>query len=155
MTDTDRRPFGDNELRTRADFQRAVRTLLEPFADASALRRQLAALSHPGVHYPPRVARLELVSRLLWGLAPLTAGGGAYRGWAPIRAAIIAGTDPAHPDYWGEPLDHDQRIVESAALGFALRLCPSELWEPLTAGQRARFTSWLRQAAQRQPYDNN
>src|ERR1700722_991978 len=101
MTELDRgrHPFGaPQKLRTRADFQCALLSLCEPFADAAGLERQLAAIAQPGAHYEPRVARLELVSRLLWGLAPLTAGGGFYPGWQPIREAIIAGTDPEHPD---------------------------------------------------------
>ena len=148
-------PFGAGELRTRSDFQRALLTLCEPFADAERLARQLAALARPGAHYEPRVARLELVSRLLWGLAPLAAGGGAYRGWQPIRDAITAGTDPEHPDYWGPASDYDQRIVEAAALGFGLALCPGELWAPLNIKQRANFTAWLRQAAHSRAHDNN
>ena len=141
--------------RTRADFQRALLALCEPFADADALARQLDATARPGAHYEPRVARLELVSRLLWGLAPLTAGGGVYRGWQPIRDAITAGTDPGHPHYWGAPTDLDQRIVESAAIGFGLALCPGELWEPLDGEQRARLAAWLREAAHRRAHDNN
>ena len=158
MTEIDhgRFPLGDAEqLSTRADFQRALLALCEPFADAEALNRQLAAVAQPGAHYAPRVARLELISRLLWGLAPLAAGGGVYRGWQPIRDAITAGTDPGHPDYWGPASDRDQRIVESAALGFGLALCPGELWDPLNAGQRTRLTTWLRQAAHSRAHDNN
>jgi hypothetical protein len=157
MTETNcgRFPFGTAELRTRADFQRALLSLCEPFADADALERQLGATAQPGAHYEPRVARLELVARLLWGLAPLAAGGGVYPGWQPIRAAITAGTDPRHPDYWGPPSDYDQRIVEAAALGFGLALCTGELWEPLSGEQRARFTTWLRQAANCRAHDNN
>ena len=154
-TDDRRFPFGGGELRTRADFQRALLTLCEPFAEPDRLERQLAAVTRPGAHYAPRVARLELVSRLLWGLAPLTAGGGFYRGWQPIRDAITAGTDPEHPDYWGQPSDYDQRIVEAAALGFGLALCPAELWEPLTTTQRTHLTRWLRQAAHSRAHDNN
>jgi hypothetical protein len=147
--------FGGNELRSRADFQRALLSLCEPFAAADGLARQLAASAQPGAHYTPRVARLELVSRLLWGLAPFAAGGGTYRGWQPIRDAITSGTDPRHPDYWGPASDYDQRIVEAAALGFGLAICPGELWEPLTSEQRNHFTAWLRQAAHCRAHDNN
>jgi len=148
-------PFGDAQMRTRADFQRALLTLCEPFADAERLDRQLARVAQPGARYEPRVARLELLSRLLWGLAPLAAGGGAYRGWQPIRDAITAGTDPEHPDYWGPPSDYDQRIVEAAALGFGLALCPGELWEPLDGKHRTHLITWLRQAAHSRAHDNN
>jgi hypothetical protein len=156
MTDTAdwRLPF-DTALCTRADFQRAVAGLCEPFAVAGSFERQLEGLGQPCADYGPRVARLELVARLLWGLAPLTVGGGEYRGWPQIRAAITAGTDPGHPGYWGRPSDRDQRIVEAAGLGFGLALCPQELWEPLEARQRARLSRWLREAASRGTFNNN
>ncbi|HWG28118.1 DUF2264 domain-containing protein [Actinospica sp.] len=141
---------------TREDFQRALLELCEPFAEADALERRLSTMTHhPAAHYAPRVARLEAVSRLLWGLAPLAAGQGEYRGWEPIRAEIAVGTDPNHPGFWGWPGEFDQRIVESAALGFALALCPQELWQPFDPAQRARFADWLRAASRARAVDNN
>jgi hypothetical protein len=151
-----RLPFAGAEPHTRADFQHALLELCEPFADPASFDRQLDALSgQPHAHYGPRVARLELVARLLWGLAPLAAGGGEYRGWPQIREAIAAGTDPEDPQYWGRPTDRDQRIVEAAGLGFGLALCPQELWDPLDATLRAHLSGWLRDAAHCRTYDNN
>lgn len=155
MRDVSRFLFGGETPRTREDFQRALLELCEPFADADALRSQLSAAKHPAAHYPPRAARLEIVSRLLWGLAPLAAGGGKYRGWQPIRDEIAAGTDPDDPGFWGWPGDFDQRIVESAALGFALALCPQELWHPFDPAQRTQFAAWLRAASRARAVDNN
>ena len=155
MNDVSRLLFGGETPRTREDFQRALLELCEPFADADALRSQLSAAKHPAAHYPPRAARLEIVSRLLWGLAPLAAGGGKYRGWQPIRDEIAAGTDPDGPGFWGWPGDFDQRIVESAALGFALALCPRELWHPFDPAQRTRIAEWLRAASRARAVDNN
>jgi hypothetical protein len=150
-----RLPFGGFQPRTREDFQQALLRLCEPFTDPEDFARQLDATSHPGAHYASRVARLELVSRLLWGLAPLAAGGGAYDGWPQIRAEIAHGTDPTDPGYWGPATERDQRIVESAALGFALALAPQEVWEPLSVQQKADFAHWLRTAASAEPVDNN
>ena len=147
--------FRGMEPRSREDFQRVLLRLCEPFADPADFARQLDAVSHPGAHYAPRVARLELLSRLLWGLAPLVAGGGSYAGWPQVRAEIVRGTDPDHPGFWGLPTDRDQRIVESAALGLALALAPGEVWEPLTDRQRRGFAHWLRTGARAEPVDNN
>ena len=151
----DARTFGGAEPKTRADFQNLLRRLCAPFADPDGFSRQLEATSHPAAHYAPRVARLELVSRLLWGLAPLAAGGGAYPGWPQIREEVIRGTDPSDAHHWGPATARDQRIVESAALGFALALAPGELWHPLTERQKANFAAWLRVAAAAEPVDNN
>ena len=155
MVDLQRLPFGGSEPRSREDFRQALLRLCAPFTDAQDFARQLDASALPGAHYAPRVARLELMSRLLWGLAPLAAGGGGYEGWPQIRAEIVRGTDPADAGYWGPATDRDQRIVESAALGFALALAADEVWEPLTSAQRANFADWLRTAAAAEAVDNN
>lgn len=70
----DARTFGGAEPKTRADFQRLLIRLCAPFADPDGFARRLEATAHPAAHYATRVARLELTSRLLWGLAPLAAG---------------------------------------------------------------------------------
>ncbi|MFJ8025546.1 DUF2264 domain-containing protein [Streptomyces sp. NPDC096311] len=70
----------------------------------------------------------EVVSlaRPLWGPAPLATG----RGDVPYAELWLrgpaSGSDPDHPEYWGEPGDRDQRIVEMAASGFALAFAPKQ-----------------------------
>jgi hypothetical protein len=157
MPDPDRLAFRGAEPRSREDFQQVLLGLVEPFADPDALARQLAAVGQPAAHYPPSAARVELTSRLLWGLAPLAAGGGAesFRGWHGLLREIRQGTDPDHPGFWGPATAHDQRIVESAALGLALAQAPDRLWEPLGATERRRLADWLRTAAAAEPVDNN
>ena len=140
---------------TRSEFQDALRGLCAPFADEENFERVLAGVAQPSALYAPRVARLELVARLLWGLAPLAAGGGEYEGWPLLRREITAGTDPADPLYWGEPIERDQRIVESAAIGFALALAPDQLWDPLDPSERGHLADWLRACAAAKPVDNN
>lgn len=155
MTDASRLLFGGVAPHSREDFQRAVLRLCEPFVDTDGFARQLAAVSHPAAHYSPRAARVELLARLLWGVAPLEAGGCSYPGWAPIRAEIVSGTDPDDPGFWGLPGAHDQRVVEAAALGVALALCPRQLWEPLSEAQRSRLADWLRSATRARVGENN
>lgn len=155
MIDESRLLFGGAAPRTREDFQYALLRLCSPFADADGFARQLDAVAYPAAHYSPRAARVEMVSRLLWGLAPLSAGGGSYPGWEWIRAEIVSGTDPADPGYWGAPGAHDQRVVEAAAMGVALAMVPGELWEPLSAAQRERLGEWLRSAARARVGENN
>ncbi|MCT9934360.1 DUF2264 domain-containing protein [Planotetraspora sp. A-T 1434] len=100
-------------------------------------------------------AELETFARPLWGLAPLAAGGGFFGHWDLVRRGLASGTDPGHPEYWGEPGDGDQRIVEMAALGFALALAPERLWDPLTGAERDRLAAWLATALERETTDNN
>ncbi|MGO4423304.1 DUF2264 domain-containing protein, partial [Streptomyces sp. MCAF7] len=100
-------------------------------------------------------AELESFARPLWGLAPLAAGGGAFEHWGHWTQGLATGTDPDHPEYWGEPGPHDQRIVEMAAIGFALALAPDRLWDPLKGPERDRVARWLRSALDRPTTENN
>jgi hypothetical protein len=102
----------------------------------------------------PGATWLELVARPLWGLAAHSAGGGrADQQWHEVRTSLIAALDPEHPWHAGPP--SGQRLVEAAAIGYALRIAPQEMWEPLTGRQRDVLVSWLSIATQSTPHDNN
>jgi hypothetical protein len=105
--------------------------------------RALLRLGGPYATFPRRVQELEGFARPLWGLAPLGAGGGAFEHWETVRGGLVSGTDPDHPEYWGAVGPRDQRTVEMAAIGAALLLAPSELWEPLSPTQQAQLGAWL------------
>ncbi|NUS13324.1 MAG: DUF2264 domain-containing protein, partial [Streptomyces sp.] len=100
-------------------------------------------------------ADLEGYARPLWGLAPLAAGGGDFAHWDLWARGLAAGTDPAHPEYWGAPEDLDQRTVESAAIGFALALAPDRLWDPLSGAEKDRAGAWLARFVDARTPDNN
>jgi len=136
-------PFAGNALRSRADLQAAVRALFAPLCprfSPGAARVRLGATS---AHYDDHAAELEGFARPLWGLAPLAAGGGAFDGWELYRRGLANGSDPRHPEFWGEPEDRNQRLVEMAAIGLALALIPGQVWEPLGPRERANLARWL------------
>jgi hypothetical protein len=92
-----------NPLRTRADLQAALCDLLaplEPYVSSGGARVRLGST---GAHFADDCAELEGFARPLWGLAPLAAGGGAYPHWARFARGLAAGSDPAHPEFWGWP----------------------------------------------------
>ncbi|MEV6930746.1 DUF2264 domain-containing protein [Dactylosporangium sp. NPDC051485] len=102
----------------------------------------------------PGATWLELVARPLWGLAAHAAGGGrADEQWHNVRHSLLAALDPRHDWYAGPP--SGQRLVESAAIGYALAIAPRELWDPLTGRDRDVLVRWLSDATQATPYDNN
>jgi len=138
-------PLADNPLRTRADFQAAVRDLFGPL---EAYRSPGGARLTPGetqAHFPAVAADCEGFSRPLWGLVPLAAGGGAFDGWDRYREGLVNGTDPDHEEYWGPAEDFSQKHVEMAAIGLGLALAPEELWEPLDDTEREQVVAWLSQ----------
>lgn len=57
--------------------------------------------------------------------------------------------------YWGNVEDVDQRMVELAAIAFALRLASSEIWASLSATAKANVISYLLAARLRAFSDNN
>ncbi len=148
-------PLSGNALVSRDAVQRAVRDLFDPLVPRYLEGGARVRLGGAGAEYDEVAQQLEAFARPLWGIVPLAAGGGAFPHWDLIRAGLVGGTDPNHPDYWGHALDHDQRSVEMAAIGFALALVPQHVWDPLGQAERSRLVSWLRGAEHRRLYANN
>ncbi|WP_370465586.1 DUF2264 domain-containing protein [Nissabacter sp. SGAir0207] len=143
------------ELATRPQMQAALNRLLaavEPYCQPGASG---IPLGHFTAHYGPRVAEMEALARLLWGIFPLLAGGGQPAALPFCLTAIDHGTDPAHPGYWGEVGEYDQRCVEMAAFGVGMALLGPR-WQTLFAApQQQRITAWLAQGAEAAIPDNN
>ncbi|MFG1810174.1 DUF2264 domain-containing protein [Streptomyces sp. NPDC049040] len=125
---------------------------LPPYASQGGARIRLGVNI---AHHDDTAADLEGYARPLWGLAPLAAGGGDFAHWDLWARGLAAGTDPAHPEYWGAPEGIDQRTVESAALGFALALAPDKLWDPLSGEQKDRAGAWLARFLDARTPENN
>lgn len=136
-------PMGDNPLRTRADLQRLATDLAGPLVPHFSPGRAQVRLGANRAHYGDPAGWLEGFARPLWGLAPLAAGGGDFAHWPLWQQGVAAGTNPAHPEYWGLAGDYDQRSVEQAAFGVSLALAPEQLWTPLAPEVRARLVAWL------------
>ena len=151
-TDADR-SLADNPLISRRDLRKSLLDLLKPLES-----RYVAGgihTGHTGASYSPRTAELEAWSRILWGLAPLSAGGGEYPLAACHVAALRRGTDNACSSYWGEAINSDQRLVEMAAIALSLMISPNLLWDPLDAEEKDRLYRWLAVIEKRTLPENN
>ena len=148
-------PIADNPLRTRADLQRFATDLAEPLVSHFSPGRAQVRLGANRAHYGDPAGWLEGFARPLWGLAPLAAGGGAFAHWPLWQQGLDAGTNPAHPEYWGLAGDFDQRSVEQAAFGTSLALAPDQLWTPLSPEVRTRLAAWLQNINQVKLVQNN
>ena len=106
----------------------------------------------------------EGVTRMLWGLGGWLSVAGrettlSWRGrdydlLALTREALLAGTDPASPGYWGvpsQPGSYDQRTVESGQVAFAVWQSRRQIWDTLNAGERQQIVQWLDACGQRPP----
>ncbi|NSL20003.1 DUF2264 domain-containing protein [Agrobacterium tumefaciens] len=148
-------PLYGNPLKTRADVRRALDDSFAPLLPYFSESGARVTLSGTAAHFDRAAADLEGFARPLWGIAPLALSGDAFAHWPLLARGIANGTDPAHADYWGDVRQKDQRLVELAALGFALRLAPQHLWEPLSEEQKANVRHYLLAARERIYADNN
>ncbi|MGO4135058.1 DUF2264 domain-containing protein [Rhizobium brockwellii] len=148
-------PLAGNPLETRADMSRALLALFDPLLACFSKGSARVTLNGGGAHFDRAAADLEGFARPLWGLAPLGAGNGDFAHWHRFAEGLANGTDPAHPEYWGTVNGRDQRMVELAALGFALALVPEKIWEPLDARARSNVIAYLKHVRQFDYADNN
>ncbi len=148
-------PLAGNPFLTRQDAQRAVADLITPLLSAFSPGKARVHLGSSGATFDTAAAHLEGLARPLWGLAPLLAGGGTCDGIDAFLTGLSNGADPDHPEYWGPVTDRDQRMVESAAIGFALCLAPETFWDGLTPRGRDCLGAWLCGSLEHAPPDNN
>lgn len=148
-------PLSGNPLRTRADVQRAAVDLFTPLLPYFSVSGARVHLSATSAHFDKAAADLEGFARPLWGIAPLVAGGGTFEHWELYRRGLANGTDPDHPDYWGDIGDKDQRQVELASLGFTLRLAREHFWDPLDDRARKNVANYLIAGREREFVDSN
>lgn len=149
-------PLSGNPLLERADHQQAVRDLYEPLVAHTSPGGARVRLASFAAVFEQRVAELEGFARPLYGIVPLTVGGGRFDHWDSFSRGLAAGTDPNGAEYWGPVgADVDQRMVEQAAIGLALAFCPEQVWEPLDTVERANVATWLRGINEFEPAPNN
>ncbi|CAN7636929.1 DUF2264 domain-containing protein [Pararhizobium sp. LjRoot238] len=150
-----RNPLAGNPLASRGDMQRALTDLFDPLLPYFSTGNARVRLDASAGHFDRAAADLEGFARPLWGLAPFTAGGGDFAFWHRYAEGISNGTDPKHPEYWGAVKGRDQRMVELAALGFALALVPEKLWDPLPPSAKDNLVTYLKHARRFNYADNN
>lgn len=71
------------------------------------------------------------------------------------QQGLLAGTDPNHPEYWGEIGDRSQQLVECASLAWSLYLSQAHIWDQFSPIQKQQIASYLFQCTQVRSYRNN
>ncbi len=142
-------------LSSREEVTQALMTML------SALDKQFPAgvaqfsLGKTCAHYSTGIAEMEGLSRALWGLFPLMAGGADVPFSEKYINAIKLGADPQSPSYWGETGPYDQRLVEMAAYGLGLALLQDTLTDRFSETELKNLHRWLNQITDAQMPDSN
>lgn len=148
-------PLHGQPLQTRMDLVAAMGRLLAPLDRYRSSGCARVRLAPTGAIFDHGAAELEGFARPLWALAAASAGGDAAVDWRPYRTGLDNGTNPAHPEYWGDLRDVDQRLVELAAIGFALFAAKEDIWDPLPNAAKARVRAYLLSATTRKFSPNN
>ncbi|MEH7250846.1 DUF2264 domain-containing protein [Neobacillus niacini] len=148
-------PIQKNPLQSRVNMVEAVKQIIDPLKPYYSKGKAKLELGSTGTSYSDDIAGLEGFSRVLWGIAPLLAGGNSSEVWDLCLQGIKNGTNPDHEEYWGEITDFDQRAVEMAAYGYALALMPNKVWGPLTDQEKENLFAWLNQINHVSVYDCN
>lgn len=148
-------PLANNPMKTRADFARSAIELWQPLKPYFTPGCAGVDLGRTGAHFTKTAAELEGFARPLFGLAPLAKGNLPFDDWDMLSKGYANGCDPDHPEYWGVVYDKDQRLVESAALGFGLIFAKDKLWDPLTTKQKGDVAEWFKSTLNKQVPDNN
>lgn len=106
----------NNPLQTKRDLQTLMQDMATPLTTYFSPDKAYLDLGHTQAHYSPQVIGYEAFSRLLWGLAPLIAGGGSVDVWEDFITGLKNGTNPNHPEFWGYPRDYDQKRLKQLPL---------------------------------------
>ena len=156
MTDPRANPLAGNPFTSRSDAQRAVLDLYEPLLPHTSEHGARVRLGSFAAAFEQTSAEFEGFARPLYGIVPLVVGGGSFAHWDRIASGLSAGSDPAHPEYWGTiERDADQRMVEQAALGLALAFCADETWGRLDGAAQQHLVTWLHGIFEHEPVENN
>lgn len=150
-------PVASNPLRTRADMIQAALDLISPLAQRLSPGRARLHLSDTGAVYPDAIAEMEAWSRPLWALVPMKMGGvrEADPLWELWMEGLKNGTDPGHPEYWGNIGPFDQRMVEMAVMGMALAFVPEDFYFARDEKTRDNIHRWLYQINSYDMPENN
>lgn len=136
-------PLHGNPFNTRDDVAKAVSDLFEPLLPLFSSGNARVQLDASTSNWDQAVCDLEGYARPLFGIAPLAAGGGEFKHWDKYRDGLKNGTDPGHPEYWGDVPSMDQRHVEAAALAYGILVAPDHYWKPLDERTRHNVSEWL------------
>lgn len=71
------------------------------------------------------------------------------------RNGILTGTDPKHPEYWGDIVDYAQHLVEMASLSWGLYLSKDLVWNKFSENEKKQVADYLFQSTKVKYHNNN
>lgn len=137
---------------TRDHWEEAFRRMWAPLTASASPGKARQRIPGPRSHHGPLADELEGFSRgfilaapwlASWGSDGFESDGLTYDVAAFYREGILSGTDPSGPEYWGDPADYAQHLVEMASVAWGLWLSRDRVWDRLTGPERDRAADYL------------
>ncbi|SKC15864.1 hypothetical protein SAMN05216168_2064 [Kosakonia radicincitans] len=144
-----------NPLSSRAEVACALTQMLDALDKQFPQGAARFSLGATSAHYSVDIAEMEGLSRALWGLFPLMAGGDVETFSDKYLTAIKRGTDPQCAGFWGKTGPYDQRLVEMAAYGLGLALLGDKLAVKFSETEADNLHQWLNQITDAEMPDSN
>lgn len=148
------------------EFERMAEELVAPLVPLLEEGCSTIPLAGPPSDHGLMADELESVARpglllALWlQMEPLPEGMGEVgftreevAAW--YRQALVLGTDPKSPEYWGHLLNYHQHGVEMAIMTMSLTVARDWIWDPLPEAERDQVAAWLGEVRGNARYWNN
>lgn len=148
---------------TRQHWEEAMFGLLQGVVNSASPGNARLRISGQRSHHGQVADELEGFSRSMFMAGPwLSMSGRDAMTWGQeeinvanfYRRGILAGTDPKHPEYWGDIYDYAQHLVEMAALGWGLYLSRDQIWDKFSRAEKEQIAGYLN-ACNKVAYHNN
>ncbi len=140
----------------KQNLNQVLQLLIQPAANFASPQHSGLKLGTTSALCPESVAQMEGLSRLFWGIFPSLAGDAETPlDLSTLLNAIKQGTDPTHPQYWGDIGYIDQRAVEAAVYGFGFCLVPEQIESLLDENTLNNLITWLNQTIDCEVADSN
>ena len=137
---------------TRDHWLEMFADLIVPIVDNASAGRARQVIPGPRSHHGRVADELEGFTRSFimagpWLSASESGVVDSVDGKRDVAAfyheGILAGTDPRHPEYWGDIVDYAQHLVEMACLAWSLYLSRRWTWDTYTEAEKRRVADYL------------
>jgi len=149
---------------TRDHWEEAFKILIAPIIDNASPEGARQVIPGQRSHHGKDADELEGFSRSFIMAGPWLKGSKPgvfeynsknYDVGEFYRRGLIAGTNPKNPEYWGDPYDYAQHLVEIASIAWSLWLSKKHVWDPLPSADKNQVASYLRACTQVKYHPNN
>ena len=149
---------------TRDHWEEVFFTLIKGILDSASRYKARQRIPGPRSHHGLLADELEGFTRSLFMSGPwlcsskdgiLNFGEESINVLDFYRQGILAGTDPKHPEYWGNIVDYAQHLVEMAALSWGLYVSREKIWDQFSTAEKKQVADYLYQCTQVKYHQNN